>query len=237
MVADITVIIPTYNRFFFLQRALKSVLAQTLQPKEIIIVDDGSSDATATIKELFPFITYIYQSNKGVSAARNAGIKKATTQWIAFLDDDDTWQSDKLQKQFHFHQQNPNFLWSYTQERWIKNNNEILIPKKFHKPKSNTFLDHFRYCNIAPSSVMIHKRIFEDVGVFDESFRVSEDFDLWLRILLKYPLGLVEEKLINKYAGHKNQLGFSKEVVYYRKKALQKHLQTVFHQEIRKILS
>ena len=93
----ISVVIPTYNRAEIVSRAIKSVQNQTLQPFEIIVIDDGSSDDTRRIiKEQFSYCRYYYQENKGVSSARNLGIQKAESEWIAFLDSDDEWKPNKL---------------------------------------------------------------------------------------------------------------------------------------------
>ena len=97
---EISVIIPTYNRIKLIERAINSVLNQSHMVNQIIIVDDGSTDGTKEIiKEKYPQITYIYQDNKGVSAARNIGINKTYCNWISFLDSDDTWHQDKIEKQ------------------------------------------------------------------------------------------------------------------------------------------
>ncbi len=204
----ITVIIPSYNRYEFLKRALASVFAQSFLPLEVIVVDDGSCDKTSQIQEDFPNIKYIYQKNSGVSSARNLGIQNASYDWIAFLDSDDVWEEKKLELQVDFHQKNPNILMSYTDEKWIRNLKEVKIPKKFKKFGGYIFKECLSHCIIAPSSVLIHKKLFADVGLFDEDLEVCEDYDLWLRIALKNEIGLVEEKLITKYAGHENQLSF-----------------------------
>ncbi|WP_304542836.1 glycosyltransferase family 2 protein [Sulfurimonas microaerophilic] len=205
---DITVVIPTYNRYRFLKRAITSVLAQTYQPKEIIVVDDGSIDETFQIQTDFPQIKYIYQENKGVSSARNIGIKHSSCNWIAFLDSDDVFEKEKLQKQVGFHKQNAGILMSYTDEIWIRDSQEINIPKKFQKIGKDIFTENLSYCNIAPSSALIHKTVFDNVGRFDESLEVCEDYDLWLRIMIRYEIKLLNEKLIKKYAGHEDQLSF-----------------------------
>ncbi len=236
MKTNISVIIPTFNRYNLLQRALESVYTQSLLPMEVIVVDDGSTDQTKEIQKEFPNIIYIYQTNSGVSAARNKGITRAEGEWIAFLDDDDEWEKEKLSFQMEFHKQNPEYLVSYTDEKWIKNANEILIPKKYHKPKQNGFLDHISYCNIAPSSVLCHKSVFEMVGFFDENLDVCEDYDLWLRILREFAIGFVDKKLIRKYAGHQNQLGFTPFLDKYRVKALEKHIACVYKVEVVKEL-
>ncbi|MEN4054261.1 glycosyltransferase family A protein [Sulfurimonas sp. NWX79] len=230
---DITVIIPTYNRYELLKRAITSVYAQTHPPKELIIIDDGSTDNTKQITKDFPDIIYIYQENRGVSCARNVGIKATKYEWIAFLDSDDEWDEKKLEKQVSFHESNPDILMSYTAEQWIRNGQVIKIPKKYRKVGDDIFMENLSYCNIAPSSVVMHKKLFESVGLFDESLPVCEDYDLWLRILLKHKVGLINEKLIIKHAGHDKQLGFSKDLDKYRMYALEKLLQFVEQKEMK----
>ena len=205
---DVTVVIPTYNRYSLLKRAITSIYKQTLLPKEIIVIDDGSTDNTVKIIQDFPHIKYYYQDNAGVSSARNSGILKSTSDWITFLDSDDEWHSSKIQEQVSFHTKNKDLLISYSDEKWIRNGNEVKVPKKFKKLSGFIFRESLSYCNIAPSSVFINRKLFNEVGVFDESLEVCEDYDLWLRILSKYEIGLIEKKLIIKYAGHENQLSF-----------------------------
>lgn len=205
---QITVVIPTYNRYTLLHRAINSVLSQTYKPSEIIVVDDGSTDNTSEIQNDFSSVKYIYQKNSGVSAARNRGIKSATTEWIAFLDSDDRWFPSKLEEQVKFHQENRDILMSYTDELWIRDGVNVKIPKKFRKVGKDSFMENLSYCNIAPSSALIHKNLFESVGMFDETLEVCEDYDLWLRISLKNTIALVDKKLIQKYAGHEDQLSF-----------------------------
>lgn len=204
----ISVVIPTYNRYEFLKRALESVYAQTYTPKEVIVIDDGSTDNTPSIQEDFPKIKYIYQKNSGVSSARNLGIKNSTCEWVAFLDSDDEWDLDKLKFQYEFHKNNPKILMSYTDEKWIRDGVKVKIPKKFRKHGGNIFNECLSHCIIAPSATLIHKYLLEDIGKFDESLEVCEDYDLWLRIALNNDIGLIDKKLITKYAGHEDQLSF-----------------------------
>ncbi|MDA7817562.1 glycosyltransferase family 2 protein [Sulfurimonas sp.] len=203
---DITVVIPTYNRFEVLQRALKSVMAQTYQTKEIIVVDDGSTDNTSQITNLFPNVQYYYQKNSGVSSARNLGIEKSTCKWIAFLDSDDEWMENKLALHVEFHKANSNILMSYTDEKWIRDSKEVKIPKKFHKFGGDIFDKCLSHCIIAPSATLLHVVLLKELGDFDESLEVCEDYDLWLRITCKHKIGFINKKLITKYGGDEDQL-------------------------------
>jgi len=205
---NITVVIPTYNRYDFLKRAVASVISQTYKVKEIIVVDDGSSDSTSQILQDFPNIKYIFQKNSGVSSARNLGIKNASSDWIAFLDSDDEWHEHKLEEQVAFHKENRDILMSYTEEEWVRDGVSVKIPKKFRKLGLDVFTENLSFCNIAPSSALIHGSLFESVGLFDESLEVCEDYDLWLRIARNNKIALVNKKLIKKYAGHEDQLSF-----------------------------
>lgn len=204
---EISVIIPTYNRFFFLQRALSSVLLQSKTPKEIIVVDDGSTDDTKRLKNHL-HVKYIYQPNRGVSSARNLGIKHASSKWIAFLDSDDTWHKEKLALHVKLHKQNPSLHVSYTDEEWIRDGKRVKIPKKYKKHGGYIFEKCLSHCIIAPSSVFMKRELFGEVGYFDESLEVCEDYDLWLRVALRYEIGLIDRALITKYAGHGDQLSF-----------------------------
>ena len=224
---DITVVIPTYNRYTLLKRALASVYRQSYLPREVIVVDDGSSDETQEIIKDFPNIKYIYQNNSGVSVARNVGILKSSSAWIAFLDDDDEWDEKKLSTQVAFHVTNPEIFMSYTAEQWIRDSKIVQIPKKYRKIGEDIFLENLSFCNIAPSSVLIKKELLTRVGMFDEELKVCEDYDLWLRISAFYSVGLIPEKLTIKYAGHGNQLGFAKNLDSYRMKILEKLLASV----------
>jgi len=229
---NISSIIPTYNRAEFLTRAIESILNQTYNIDEIIVVDDGSTDNTKEILRKYKNIKIIKTQNLGVSHARNSGIKNAKNEWVSFLDSDDTWMKDKIEKQIHFHTNNPKILISHTHEKWIRNNKSIKYPTSLKKPNGNCFLDNISKCKIATSSVMMHKSIFENIGYFDENMSVCEDYDIFLKISLKYEIGLLEDELITKYAGH-DQLSTSIFAIdRFHIHSLLKFLGTKFHDEV-----
>ncbi len=189
-----------------LKRAVNSVLNQSLIPHEIIVIDDGSTDETSKIKTIRD-IKYFYKQNGGISSARNFGIKNSSADVIAFLDDDDEWDKDKLKLQSAFHEERNSFM-SYTNECWIRNKQMMNLPKKFQKHSGFIFEKCLSHCFIAPSSVMINRHIFDEFGYFDENLEVCEDYDMWLKIASKYRIDLLDLPLIKKHAGHEEQLGF-----------------------------
>ncbi|MCH8010873.1 MAG: glycosyltransferase family 2 protein [Candidatus Marinimicrobia bacterium] len=207
MKETVSVIIPTFNRSSLLQRALDSVLSQTICPHEIIVVDDGSTDETAVLVEQeYPVIIYFHQSNKGVSAARNRGIREASGDWIAFLDSDDMWLPEKLERQFEALRANPDMKLCHTDEIWIRNERRVNPMKKHKKYGGWIFQKCLPLCCISPSSTLIHRSIFDEIGLFDETLPVCEDYDFWLRVTARHLVLYVDEKLIIKYGGHEDQL-------------------------------
>ena len=230
----ISVVIPTYNRKHTLPGALDSVLAQSYQPFEIIVIDDGSSDGTIDmIKSKYPSIKLLESlkpskslkghSPKGVSVSRNVGIKQSKGDWIALLDSDDEWIPDKLIKQVQLLKKNEGSVFCHTNEIWIRNGVRVNQHKKHQKYGGYIFKECLDICRISPSSVLIHKSIFEDIGLFDESLKVCEDYDLWLRITSNYPVLFLDEFLIKKYGGHEDQLSKTPEgIEQYRIKSLEK---------------
>ena len=224
--SNISVVIPAYNRAHTLPRALESVFKQTLPAKEIIVVNDGSTDDTKTILDNYPGLILIDQKNQGVSAARNRGIEYASGKWIALLDSDDEWLPTKLEKQWADICSNDKLI-CHTEEIWIRNGDRVNPMKKHQKFGGWIYEKCLPLCVISPSSVMIHESVFNDVGVFDESLDVCEDYDLWLRICVKYSVLFLDEPLIVKYGGHGDQL--SKKhwgMDRFRVKALEKILES-----------
>lgn len=202
----VSVIIPTYNRANVLARALKSVLRQTYDNLEIIVVDDGSTDETEQlILKKFPQINFIKTENKGVSAARNLGVEKSSGEYIAFLDSDDEWMPEKIQKQIEMLTLE-GWRWVHGEERWIRNGVRVNQKKIHQKSGGDIFNRALHLCLISPSTVVLEKKLFWDFNGFDEKFIVCEDFDLWLRILSKHEIGFVQDEVIFKYGGHEDQL-------------------------------
>lgn len=200
-----SIIIPVFNRERFISRAIESVLNQSFKNYEIIVVDDGSTDNTPYIIKQYP-VNIITQKNRGVSAARNRGIKAAKGEIVAFLDSDDEWKKDKLKIQAAFFEKNPQYKIHQTDEIWIREG-KFLNKKKIHQKKEGfIFYESLHLCLISPSAVAIKKKLFEEVGFFREDFEVCEDYELWLRITKKYPIGYSPEKLVIKYGGHEDQL-------------------------------
>ncbi len=226
----ISVVIPTYNRAYCLRRAVNSVLAQNYDCREIIVVDDGSEDDTPALIHSMqkenancPYLRYIPIAHAGVSRARNTGIQSASGEWIAFLDSDDYWLEDKLRKQVDYLSENRLYRVCHTDEIWIKNSIRINQGKKHRKYEGWFFRPSLRLCLISPSSVLIHRDVFAQIGFFDEDFSYVEDFELWLRITARFPVGFINEKLVVKTGGHPDQL--SKKIVgieKYRMQALKK---------------
>ncbi len=222
----ICAVIPTYNRADALRKALESVFCQSYAANEIVVVDDGSNDDTkAMIAEEFPGVDYYYQENQGVSSARNLGIEKSNSEWLAFLDSDDQWLPDKLAQQVKILSEQPDIKVCHTEEIWIRNNVRVNAMKKHAKKGGWIFQHCLPLCAMSPSSIVLHRAVLDDVGYFDTDLPACEDYDLWLRITAKYPVAFIESPQIKKYGGHNDQLsrkywGMDR----FRIKALQKIL-------------
>jgi glycosyltransferase involved in cell wall biosynthesis len=222
----ISVIIPTYNRKTVLPRAIDSVLVQKGADFELIIIDDGSTDDTEDIVRRIrtshleickndkpngprvsspQFRFFRSEKNSGPAAARNLGIKEAKGEWIAFLDSDDEWKPGKLKTQLEFFGKNPDHLICQTEEIWVRNGTRVNPMKKHKKSGGWIFEKCLPLCVVSPSAVMMHRKLFDDVGLFDESLPACEDYDLWLRIAAKHRVGLIEKPYLIKYGGHADQ--------------------------------
>ena len=207
MTESISVIIPTYNRAYCLSRAIDSVLAQSHPVEKICVIDDGSTDDTQQLLQSnYPQIHYIRQENKGVSAARNKGIRKIKSQWIAFLDSDDEWLPQKIEKQLFELTRQPMYKLIHCDEVWIRNGVRVNAMNKHKKSGGDIFESCLPLCVISPSASIIQRELLLEVGLFNESFPACEDYDLWLRICSSHPVLYVNEKLLRKYGGHEDQL-------------------------------
>jgi glycosyltransferase involved in cell wall biosynthesis len=171
----ISVIIPIYNGERFLAETIRSVLDQTYAPIEVIAVDDGSTDGSAAIVRSFPDVKYIHQSNQGVAAARNTGVKAAQGDFLAFIDQDDLWTLDKLEKQAAYLQEHADigYVLSMVQfflepgvekPAWVRD--ELLV-----EPRPGYNL----------GNVLIRRRVFERVGLFDTQYVLASDHDWFVR--------------------------------------------------------
>lgn len=203
----VSVIIPTHNRAEVLGRAIASVLGQTWTDLELIVVDDGSTDATARVLAEFddPRLTGMHQENKGVSSARNRGIAASRGRLIALLDSDDSWMPDKLEKQVRFMAES-GFAICQTDEIWIRKGQRV-NPRFKHAKPAGWFLERsLELCLISPSCVMFTRSLWNELGPFDERLPACEDYSLWLRVGVRYPVGLVPEALVVKTGGHADQL-------------------------------
>lgn len=203
----ISVVIPTYNRADCLERSIRSVLTQTFHDFELIVVDDGSTDETPAILRKFAHaLRPLFQPHRGVSAARNRGIREARGRLLAFLDSDDEWLPEKLSRQVAlFNPERPLFI-CHTNEIWMRNG--TLVPQKaIHRKQGGAFFPRaLARCLISPSSVMLSRELLDQVGWFDESLPAAEDYDLWLRITAFHEVMFVPEPLIIKYGDREDQL-------------------------------
>ncbi len=210
MPPSVAVIIPTYNRTHLIERAVVSVLGQTFRDFDLVVVDDGSTDNIAGLslfKNGDPRLRYSrLPKNRGVSAARNAGVKATSAPWLAFLDSDDEWLPEKLEKQVRWTSEHPDMHIVQTREIWIRHGKRVNPPKTHEKFEGDLFAASLERCMITPSSVMLRRTLFQSMGGFNESLPACEDYDLWLRITCRYPVGLVDEYLLKRYGGHADQL-------------------------------
>ena len=192
----ISIVLPTYNRAVQLEQAIKSVLAQTYQDWELLIIDDGSTDETPEIVKKFREadlrIRYLNGFHQGVSAARNLGVQHSQGAFIAFLDDDDLWLPEKLDRQMSLFAAHPEWAFVYTQADLRYADGK---PGKPRTPLPVTFEALLGRNMIALPSVLIRKYIIVSLGGFNEAMDVSEDIDLWLRVASRHTFGAIPDAL------------------------------------------
>ena len=190
--------------------AIESVFAQTLDDYELIVIDDGSTDETPRqLSRYGSRLSNIRQANRGVSAARNLGVRHACGTYVAFLDSDDLWLPGKLAIQTAFMEQNRTVQICQTDEIWIRNGVRVNPKVKHRKPSGDIFRPSLELCLVSPSAVMLRRSFFAEMGGFDENYPVCEDYDLWLRIAVAHPVPLINQTLVVKRGGHADQLSRS----------------------------
>ena len=206
---QVNVIIPTFNRAHTIERALQSALNQKDVSFEILVVDDGSADETRILVEQIikgkASVRYLFQTNQGPSAARNLGVRSSSAPYIAFLDSDDEWLPRKLKTQLEFFEENPKYLICQTEEIWVRNGKRVNPMKKHKKFGGFIFEKCLPLSVVSPSCVMMRREFFDQVGLFDETLPACEDYDLWLRASVRFPIGLIEKPYVVKYGGHLDQ--------------------------------
>lgn len=196
---DVSVIICTRNRAAYIKNALESVLAQTFSNIELIIINDGSTDNTDEIIRPYadrdPRIRYVQQQNIGIPRTRNKALEIARGKYIAFLDDDDMWLSEKLATQVNFMEAHPEVGLCYSRfQIYKKEGNHFKKGKLFPETLATTFeetLDVF----IPPPSALIRKSCLDEVGWFDPKYHFGSDFDLCLRFAHRWPIAPIDQVL------------------------------------------
>ncbi|MBN1799748.1 MAG: glycosyltransferase family 2 protein [Spirochaetales bacterium] len=206
MAPIVSIIIPTYNRLSQLQEAVASVRAQSYRAYEIIVVDDGSADGTAhwLKNQDLRFVTLTHTGFPGL--VRNRGAEIAHGTYLCFLDSDDVWLPKKLAVQAAYFKMNPEAVICHTREIWLRSGKIISQSTQKHKREGYIFPDALKKCVIGPSTVMIERSVFFKSGAFLENLEIAEDYELWLRVTAAYEVGYIDEPLVEKRAGHAEQL-------------------------------
>jgi len=232
----IDVIIPVYNAEKFIEKTLESVVSQTHLPEKIIVVDDGSTDKTVDIIENFKKNSNVgielhRQKNRGPNAARNAGLKHSTSEFVAFLDADDIWEKEKLEKQLRIFEKNEfeklglvYMAYDLIDENDEKIKKSFLIFKLDPGLRGDVFDKMFDAMKITGScsGVLIKKDCFEKTGYFDETLKGAEDWDMWIRISQYFEIDYVDEILVHvrlhKSNSHNNQMMMAENMIMFLKK-------------------
>jgi len=222
----VSVIIPTYNRANFVTKAIDSVLAQAFNDYEIIVIDDGSTDNTREV--LKPYrdkIQYIHQKNSGVSAARNAGIKIAKGEWIAFLDSDDEWMPEYLSWQMEQARQNPRICTHITNSIQVSidgkeintfQENPYKLFQKFNRSSCLTierplcFVIKYLRITTMPATIMRRDALLK-AGLFNTMLTISEDIDMIARMALQGPLGICDKVLVHIYRRNESTINLAEQ--------------------------
>lgn len=199
--ATVSAVIPVYNNGPYIAAAVESILAQTRPADEIIVIDDGSTDNTASALTAFrDRVRYFYQQNQGVPIARNRGILESTSEYIAFLDGDDLWHPNKLELQMEYLRQHPTCSLVYSDMSTFDESGFIdsSVKERFGciLPSGNVFKDLFMRPLFGVGTVVFRKECIDEVGYFNEKLPIGEDYDMWLRIARHFELGVVDQPLL-----------------------------------------
>lgn len=216
----VSVIIPVHNGASFLTETIENVLAQNYQPLEIIVVDDGSTDATADIAATYPNeVRYVYQPNAGPSAARNRGIELAQGHLIAFLDVDDLWSDNKLDLQTAYLRANP----TVEVVQGLIQNMQLSESSSLDRLRFELMSAPYRYINIG--SALYRKLVFDKVGLFDETLTDNEDTDWFIRAWENGVSKVVLDEVTLFYRQHTSNMSHSQAPINYGlTKLIKKHL-------------
>lgn len=200
MKPKVSVIIPVYNGEKYVRSAIQSAMNQTYPNLEILVVDDGSSDATRdVVTNSFPAVLYIHQENRGAAAARNLGIKKSTGDYIAFLDSDDVWLPEKVARQMDEIARNPKIKISHTNIKIKVNGKMTDTAYPISHQEGRIFENLLLHTgSVVCSTLLIKKECFDKVGYFDEELRTAEDVHLFLRLAYYYDFHFLNDALTIK---------------------------------------
>jgi glycosyltransferase involved in cell wall biosynthesis len=198
----VSVVIPTFNAARYVGEAVRSALGQTFDSREIVVVDDGSTDDTpGVLSPLLDRIQYIRQENRGVYAARNRGIAASTGRYVAFLDADDLWLPDKLARQVEILESHPDFGAVHTDASTIDADGRLILESSnaARQSRNGLVFDEFFRSNMAIillSTVMIRRECFDAVGLFDERYPAVQDHIYFLRLAYRYPIWFIGKPLV-----------------------------------------
>jgi glycosyltransferase involved in cell wall biosynthesis len=203
----VSTIIPTYNRIEDVTLAVRSARAQSHAAQEIVVIDDGSTDGTAErLRSEHGEAIRIFRTERlGVSGARNHGMAAARGEYIAFLDSDDDWTADKLEKQVAYLEARPDYGMVLTDVvQMDRDRREYDVLKRRRAiPEDGDVLRHvLRQPTLAPSSALLRRRVYEEVGGFDSALPTAEDIDFHLRVALRFKIGVIAEPLTRAMRGH-----------------------------------
>lgn len=190
----ISVVIPVFNGQNTIKETVESVLCQTFQDYELIIINDGSTDSTVEVILSIsdPRIKLFNYPNAGLSASRNRGVTHAKGEYISFIDADDLWTPDKLEKQLNKLQENPQAVLAYSWTDYINESSKFLYSGSHITANGNVY-EKLLLTNFLEngSNPLIRRQVLTEVGGFDESLSAAEDWDMWLKLAIRYEFAAV----------------------------------------------